>query len=438
MKQTKLRVLSALAAAALMLTACSGSAGSGSSSTAASAGSTSAAAASDKKIVYWSMWESTEPQAIAIQQIADEYEQETGIEVDVQFKGRAGINDGLIPALDAGTTIDMFDQTLTRIAVTFADYCLDLNDLVEQTGYEETANAALMSYSRECSDGALLAIPYQINAQCYFYNAKIFEEAGVEAVPTTWEEFLDVCQKIKDAGYIPVTTDDAYAVRAFNHHLGRYIGQDAELLVSNEGLWDDPAVLQTAKDFAEMASLGYFSPNVGSNVWPNGQNVEFGGGQAAMYFCGSFLPNELSSIVGDDFEWGAFAYPALDPVESNVEGAEANDTTYNILGAQAFGINVNSEVPEETFNFIAKLTQGEGDALLANESNAIPSDTTNTEWPELLAPVKEVVENTQHLVNYSADGNSNIAPMLKENALKLYGGTMTPEEFVQAMLDAGV
>ena len=34
----------------------------------------------------------------------------------------------------------------------------------------------------------------------WFYNKNIFEEVGVEP-PKTWEEFIDVCEKIEDAGY---------------------------------------------------------------------------------------------------------------------------------------------------------------------------------------------------------------------------------------------
>ncbi|NED56150.1 extracellular solute-binding protein, partial [Micromonospora aurantiaca] len=35
------------------------------------------------------------------------------------------------------------------------------------------------------------------------YNKKVFEEAGVEP-PTTWQGFLDVCEKIKKKGKVPI------------------------------------------------------------------------------------------------------------------------------------------------------------------------------------------------------------------------------------------
>ncbi|MET8333870.1 extracellular solute-binding protein [Streptosporangium canum] len=36
------------------------------------------------------------------------------------------------------------------------------------------------------------------------YNKKVFQEAGIDAPPTTWTEFLDVCAKLKKAGKVPI------------------------------------------------------------------------------------------------------------------------------------------------------------------------------------------------------------------------------------------
>ena len=41
----------------------------------------------------------------------------------------------------------------------------------------------------------------------FMYNKDIFEKAGITSVPTTWDEFLEAGQKIKDAGFTPLTTD---------------------------------------------------------------------------------------------------------------------------------------------------------------------------------------------------------------------------------------
>ena len=37
------------------------------------------------------------------------------------------------------------------------------------------------------------------------YNKTLFQQAGIDSAPKTWEEFLDVCAKLKEAGIVPLT-----------------------------------------------------------------------------------------------------------------------------------------------------------------------------------------------------------------------------------------
>ena len=305
--------------------------------------------AADDTIVYWSMWESTEPQGQAIQEAVDAYMAETGVKVDLQFKGRTGNREALQPALDGGTQIDMFDEDIDRVNGMYADYLMDLEELAKGNDYEATANAALMAACREAGGGTLKTIPYQPNIFAFFYNKALFEQAGIEKEPTTWAEFLDVCQKLKDAGITPMTMDDAYATCVIGYHLARLVGEERVKEIVNNGEWDDPAVLQMAKDIEDLATKGYFSEMVGSNVWPAGQNSELAVGTAAMYLNGSWLPNEVKAMTGPDFQWGCFAYPA---VENGVNGPETNN-----FGAQVFGINKDSKMSKEAFDLITYITK---------------------------------------------------------------------------------
>ena len=382
-----------------------------------------------KTVVYWSMWESTEPQGQAIAAAVENFTKETGIKVDLQFKGRTGIREGLQPALDAGQVIDVFDEDIDRINTTFAPYLLDLEELAAKYDYEKTAIAGLIGACREVGGGKLMSVPYQPNVFNFFYNAKIFAEVGVSA-PTTWAELLDVCAKIKAAGYTPITCDDAYITCMIGYHLGRLVGEDGVRDIVMNGKWDDPAVVQFAKEYEELASLGYFSANVESNVWPNGQNVELAGGSAAMYLNGSWLPNEVKGITGEDFEWGCFSYPT---VENGTVGLEAAN-----YGAQVYAINAKTEVADEAFQLINYLTKGAADQNLSTMSVGIPADTTNTEWPALMAGVKPVMEATTLRWSWAVgvESNNDITPAIKENTLKLCGGSITADEFIANMLAA--
>ena len=156
-------------------------------------------ATSDVTLTYWSMWNSTEPQAIAIQEAIDAYTAETGIEVTVQWNGRDSQQQTIQAALDSQTTIDIFDEDFQRMSTQYNSNCLSLEDMAAAAGYDDYAVAALPAAVREWA-GELVAIPYQPYTSGIFYNKAAFEAAGIEKDPETWTEFLDTCQKLKDAG----------------------------------------------------------------------------------------------------------------------------------------------------------------------------------------------------------------------------------------------
>ncbi len=428
-------MLSAVMAAGL-LAGCAGGA-----STATTAATTAGGAATDapketaagggEGLIYWSMWEATEPQGQAIQMAIDKFTADTGVKVDVQFKGRTGIREGLQPALDAGTNIDLFDEDIDRVNTTWGQYLMDLEDLVKTSGYEANANAGLIKACREVGEGTLKSIPYQPNVFAFFYNQTIFDEAGIKEVPKTWEELDAACQKIKDAGYTPITCDDAYITSMFGYHMSRLLGEQGTEAVVKEGKWDDPAVLKTAQAYEDFAQKGYFSETIASNVWPAGQNQELAMGTAAMYLNGSWLPNEVKDMAGEDFKWGCFSYPAL---EGGKDGTNASN-----YGAQVLAINKNTKNGENAFKLIEYITQGEFDKKMSEMSMGIPADSRNAEWPAQLASVKPVMESLS--VRYpwaaGAEANADLTPIIKENFMKLCGGSITATGFVDALKAAG-
>ncbi len=398
---------------------------------AADGGQQEAAAPSGDGLVYWSMWEATEPQGQAIQAAVDQFTADTGISVDLQFKGRTGIREGLQPALDAGTNIDLFDEDIDRVNTTWGQYLMDLEELAKAADYEATANAGLMAACREVGGGTLKSIPYQPNVFAFFYNQTIFDEAGITAVPTTWAELDAACAKIKEKGYTPITCDDAYITCMFGYHMSRLVGEPKTEEIVKGGQWDDPSVTATAEAYADFASKGYFSETIASNVWPAGQNQELAMGTAAMYLNGSWLPNEVKDMAGDDFVWGCFSYPAL---EGGTDGVDAAN-----YGAQVLAINKDSQKAEDAFKLICYITQGEFDKMLSELSIGIPADSNNAEWPALISCVKPVMDsmNTRYPWAAGAEANADMTPIIKENFLKLCGGSIDAQGFVDALKKAG-
>lgn len=379
------------------------------------------------KLVYWSNWEATETQGKIITEAVNEFMAETGAEVDLQFKGRTGIKEGLIPALDADQKVDMFDGQGNKS--NYGDRIVPVEDLMASADYEKGGNAAMMALCRSYySDGKTREIPYQMKGNGFLYNKALFRQAGIDSVPTNWAEFEAVCQKLLDAGITPMTTDDAYTPQAFGIHLARMLGTDKVKAVVKDGLWaETPEVLATAQAFEALASKGYFSDLVASNTFPTGQNTEFATGMVAMYVCGTWLPNEVRNITGDTFEWGFFNYPEVD---GGINGSEAM-----VIGCQSFAITSKCENPEAAFALITKITRGEWDAKLAEGTLGLPIDKSNTTWPEQLADAKPYFDACTEIfaVSGGLESNPNITPALKENLAKLYAGSINAEQFVANM-----
>ena len=79
------------------------------------------------KLVYWSMWNDTEPQGMVWQEIADGFmEEHPDVEIEIQWCGRDN-KKVLKPALEGGETIDILEYPFE---IDLNDYLLDLTEYV--------------------------------------------------------------------------------------------------------------------------------------------------------------------------------------------------------------------------------------------------------------------------------------------------------------------
>lgn len=165
------------------------------------------------ELTMWSMWTSSEPQAQVIQEAADAFGEQTGAKINIEWKGR-DINNVLSASLEAGDKFDIFEDDYQRIANVYAEYTYDLTDMAKAVDYD--------SFSYPCLNNQVIAWTGNLNSIVeqpqvggVFYDKDAFEKAGVAAEPKTWDEFLEVCQKLKDSGVGPIAQDGAYCDFAF-------------------------------------------------------------------------------------------------------------------------------------------------------------------------------------------------------------------------------
>lgn len=439
----KVRVLAAmLIAGSVLLSGCGTKPTENNTSKETAAAESSVAAEETKteeglkgELVYWSMWNQTEGQGMVLQQAIDDFmEKNPGVKVEVNWNGRE-IRKTLQPALDNGQVIDIWDEDLERVLKNWGNYALKLDDYLKKDypttngkSYEESVMGSLLDLAKFYKEDGVYAIPYQPFVFTFMYNKDHFAKAGISTPPKTWDEFTAACEKLKAAGFVPITTDDAYVDTLIGYHLARAKGYKwVEELVKDKTntKWDDPAVIKALKDYEELAAKGYFSPTVGANKWPAGQQ-DVANGTVSMYLNGTWLVNEIMGTTGVDFPWGTFAYPT-------VEGG-TDDLTAANYGAQAFQINKNTKYPDAAFALLVHLTTGEWDKALAEKSFGVPVGNT-TDWPVQLAEAKDLFGSLKTCYPWAAgiQADTDKLPVIASNFTKLISGQLSAEQFIAEM-----
>lgn len=165
-------------------------------------------------------------------------------------------------------------------------------------------------------NGVSLAPPYAGKAVPFvFYNKAIFKELGVEP-PKTWDEFLDIAEKAKNAGYIPVLMAgmDAWST-----------SQVPTGIVTADVIGDVPNWLQLRKadkvkftDDNMVAAMSKLKLLVDKGYIDQGAlgldyataNRTFIEGKAAMYPMGSWFIQQASKEA--NFDVGIFLTPRED------------------------------------------------------------------------------------------------------------------------------
>ncbi len=376
------------------------------------------------ELTMWSMWSSGEPQANVIEAAKAAFEEQTGAKITIEFKGR-DVNKVLAASLEAQDNIDIIEDDYKRIGTVYNKLTYDLTEMAKAANYD--------SFSYKCFNdqsiawaGYLNAITEQPNIGGIFYDKDAFENAGITAEPKTWAEFLDACQKLKDAGVGPLAQDSAYCDFAFYHTLVRYLGEAKIEELTMNGGWSGTAAEQAAQDIIDLRTAGYLADGA-PDEFPSSQN-KIGFGQAAMVICADYVTAEVNGNTGTQVNWGLFNYPAVD-------GGADNGAAY--MGANSLAITSYSKNPQAAFDFILFLTTGEYGQKLADEAHQIPADRRNTAPADL----NGTIETLQAAVSpmtwcASLSVNADLKDTIKSMCTELFEGKYADGAAFCAALDA--
>lgn len=218
----------------------------------------------------------------------------------------------------------------------------------------------LLSY-----DGKNYGIPTQKSLCVMFYNKQIFEENGV-SVPTTYEEFLKVCETLKTKGVTPMAMcgTDAWIPAQFVQQIAGGMAGDQlfQDVCDGKEKWNNETHIKAAKEVKKMADKGYFQDGY-IGMGPEESTDLFTNGKTAMYFMGAWDADKVAqSSIGE--QAGAFVLPAYDTQYENISVGSA-DTS--------FAISKNCKNVDAAVAFLKYWTSKESEEMLLYEKGRIPA-----------------------------------------------------------------
>ena len=269
MRKRLIKLLSALCVTVMaggVLAGCGGNSSSSSSDAKSSTG--------EKVTLTFGSHQSGLPTSGVVQELAKQFETETGIKIDFQISPDAQWRDLLKVKLDSGEAPDIF--------------CADADplNLVTRVNPEKyVLDVSKEEWVKRMDPNVIPSISYKDKVYgitfpgkkmyFYVYNKEIFKKLGLK-VPTTYEEFKNVCQKIKDSGVTPIyegTQNGWHQVLPLFETGAMYQEKHPDLynkLNKNEVDLDSVPELGTIiSQLKEFATLGFYGDNYLSNSVEN-------------------------------------------------------------------------------------------------------------------------------------------------------------------------
>ncbi|MCL4251668.1 MAG: extracellular solute-binding protein [Anaerolineae bacterium] len=199
------------------------------------------------------------------------------------------------------------------------------------------------------SDGGHRVIGFTLSGDSgvttFAYNKTMFDEVGVEP-PKTWGEFMEIQQKLKDAGYIPFQMPMAgplgwvwnWAEWTIREQLMADVVQECDFeepfntlndkevvycIVTGKFSLDDPRLQETWRLMKEWSQ--YWQPDF---LAPPPDADLFAQGEVAMINTMNLWLGQIANNPNIDFEWGTFYQPPVTPADDEY----GNDVTPRRVG----------------------------------------------------------------------------------------------------------
>ena len=292
----------------------------------------------------------------AFEKVAKDYEAlHPGLTIEIEIVPTQDYAKTLIMRLQGGEAADVFAVSPDGDFITEykTGVLLELNDCAEiLNNFDE---GALGSGTR---DGVTYAVPQTTNPLAIYYNKDIFTKYNL-AVPTTVDEFMNVCKTLKDNGVTPMAEagGETWFPEFLVESLIANCMSDPTLFASGK-IMDDEGIVDAVKITKQLFDSGYILEG-SSGIKEESLLTGFAVGNYAMIATGTWSMSTIRKI-NDKLDFGLF----------NMPGTKGTLKGVSNTGLQ-LAINKNTQLMDDAKGFVAYLTSADVLTYFCNQTGQL-------------------------------------------------------------------
>jgi len=319
-------------------------------------------------LTYWGLWES----ATNVNQLISDYQKDhPNVTIVYEKKSHQQYRESLQSRIEAGEGPDIFRFHNTWVPMLEGVLSEVPADVVSSSEFRENFYPAVSSDLRN-SQKKFVGVPLEIDGLGLFWNEEIFNAAGINAPPKTWQELTDIASKLTVRGPAGNITTAGVAIGTASNvdHFSDILGM---MILQNGG---DPK-LPTGQQAAD--ALDYFTSFARgeSRMWDASlpsSTVAFTGGNLAMYFGPSWRAIEIRN-----------SNPLLKFQVAPVPQLEGGKVAWASYWAE--GVSAKSNHQKEAWEFVKYLQQDDVLVKFYSEAAKTPGRIFGEPYPKIsMAP----------------------------------------------------
>src|SRR5438477_6605699 len=301
-----------------------------------------------------------------------------------------------------GTPQDVFTWFSGHRMRFFADKGLatPIDDVWDAVKSNYTAGFAA---SVKGNDGHAYAVPTDYYPWAVFYRKDLWAAKGYQ-VPTNWDAFKALCEKMKKDGLTPIAFADKDGWPAqgtfdiLNLRMNGYDFHVNLLTGANGQKWTDPKVAAVFKKWSEITQ--YYSPAFKGLTWEQGAD-QLLRKQAGMYLLGLFVGDEFkaSGSPADLEQLDFFPFPDLG---TSYDAEKALDAPIDVYMVSKKSPTLGNDTGQAKA-FLEFMSKGSSQITYWKASpGAIPTanDADQSQYPALTKKAAQIVSNAKRITQF--------------------------------------